>query len=369
MAEALPLRSGTGALHTQELSSGGLACYEPFSASARDDTAARCSVREPDLAVVCAAELYNASALRRQLPDVPRDAGEAAIIASLYRRYGVDCVQHLRGAFSFALWDMREERLLLATDAFAIQPLHYYCDDHVLAFGSRINAVLEAPATPHRIDLQAVFHYVYFNCVPTPHTIYEGIKKLPPGHLLCFSAAGMRLEPYWDISYADDRRRLADCAPPISGFLADAVRAQATYDGHADRVGAFLSGGTDSSAISGLLGEVLQRPAKTFSIGFAEEEFNEIAYARVVARRFRTEHHEYFVTPTDAAEVLPQLVRAYDEPFGNSSAIATYYCAKLAREHDVTTLLAGDGGDELFGGNTRYVTNEVFELYHILPRW
>jgi asparagine synthase (glutamine-hydrolysing) len=368
MAEALPSHPGAGALHTQELPSGGLASYEPFPASPPD--AARCSVRDPDLAVVCAAELYNAGALRRQLHDVlPHDAREAAIIAALYRRYGADCVQHLRGAFSFALWDTQEERLLLATDAFGIQPLHYYYGNQGLAFGSRINAILAAPETPRQIDLQAVFHYVYFTCIPTPHTIYAGIKKLPPGHLLCFSTAGMRLEQYWDISYADARRRLADCAPAISGYLADAVRAQATYDGQADRVGAFLSGGTDSSAISGLLGEVLQRPAKTFSIGFADEDFNEIAYARIVARRFRTEHHEYFVTPRDAAEFVPQLARAYDEPFGNSSAIATYYCAKLAREHEVTTLLAGDGGDELFGGNTRYVTNQVFELYHTLPRW
>jgi len=370
MAEALPLRAGAGALHTHELAFGGFACYEPFPALASNADARRGSVREPDLTVVCAAELYNSSALRRQLHDVlPAEAGEAAIIAALYRRYGLDCVKHLHGAFSFALWDTQAERLLLATDAFGIQPLHYYCGDQGLVFGSRIKAILEAPATPRRIDLQAVFHYVYFSCVPTPHTIYEGIKKMPPGHYLSFSAAGLRLEQYWDISYADDPRRLADCAPVISEYLADAVRVQATYDGQADRVGAFLSGGTDSSAISGLLGEVLHRPAKTFSIGFAEEDFNEIAYARIVARRFRTEHHEYFVTPEDTAAFLPQLARAYDEPFGNSSAVATYYCAKLAREHDVTTLLAGDGGDELFGGNTRYVTNEVFEAYHTLPRW
>jgi asparagine synthase (glutamine-hydrolysing) len=370
MAEALRLQAGAAALHTHELAFGGLACYEPLPAPAADGDGRRCSLRAPDLTVVCAAELYDSSALRRQLHDVlPPEAAEAAIIAALYRRYGLDCVKHLHGAFSFALWDAQAERLLLATDAFGIQPLHYYCGDQGLVFGSRIQAILQAPATPRRIDLQAVLHYIYFSCVPTPLTIYEGLKKLPPGHYLSWSSAEMRLEQYWDISYPDDPRRLADCAPRISEYLANAVRLQATYDGNADRVGAFLSGGTDSSAISGLLGEVLQRPAKTFSIGFAEEDFNEITYARLVARRFGTEHHEYFVTPEDAAAFLPQLARAYDEPFGNSSAVATYYCAKLARDHDVTTLLAGDGGDELFGGNTRYITNQVLEIYHAVPRW
>ena len=370
MAEALPLHTGAGVLHTHELALGGLACHEAFPAPAADGGGGRTSIHEPDLTVVCAAELYDATDLRRQLRDtLPAGAGEAALIAALYRRYGRECVRYLHGAFSFALWDANQERLLLATDAFAIQPLHYYCGDQGLVFGSRITAILAAPAVPRRIDLQAVFHYVYFSCVPTPHTIYEGIKKLPPGHSLSFSAAGMELTQYWDITYADTPRPVADCAPPISQHLERAVRAQAIYDGDADRVGAFLSGGTDSGAITGLLGEVLHRPAKTFSIGFAEEDFNEIAYARIIAQRFRTEHHEYFLTAEDTAAFLPQLVRAYDEPFGNSSAIGAYYCAKLARDHGVTTLLAGDGGDELFGGNTRYITNEVFEVYHALPRW
>ncbi len=370
MAEALPLRAGQGTLHLHELAGVGLASYESVPGSAPDADPRRASLRGPDLTVVCAAELYNANTLRRQLRDVLiPEAGEAAIIEAMYRRHGLECVKHLQGAFSFALWDSQAERLLLATDAFGIQPLHYYCGDQGLAFGSRINAILEAPATPRQIDLQAVLHYVYFSCVPTPHTIYAGIKKMPPGHALSFSAAGMSLDQYWDMSYTDGSRRLADCAPAISQHLADAVRVQATYDGHADRVGAFLSGGTDSSAITGLLGEVLHRPAKTFSIGFAEEDFNELAYARLIAREFRTEHHEYLVTPEDTAALLPRLARAYDEPFGNASAVATYYCATLAREHDVTTLLAGDGGDELFGGNTRYVTNQLFEIYHTVPRW
>jgi len=370
MAEALPLRPGAGALHTHELECGGFACWEPSPALTPAGEARRGVARQPDLTVVCAAELYNATALRHRVhPTLPEDAGEAAIIAALYRRDGLACVQHLRGAFAFALWDAHEERLLLATDAFGIQPVHYACGDHGLVFGSRITPILAGPLTPRRIDLQAVLHYVYFSCIPTPHTIYAGVRKLPPGHYLSFSSKEMRLEQYWDISYRDDPRQLADCAPGIRQYLAEAVRIQATYDSHADGVGAFLSGGTDSGAISGLLGEALHRPAKTFSIGFAEADFNEIGYARIVARAFGTEHHEYFVTPRDTADFLPELARAYDEPFGNSSAVATYYCAKLAREHGVTTLLAGDGGDELFGGNTRYVTAEIFELYHHLPRW
>lgn len=367
MAETLPSRAGAGAVRTYEFAGGGFATYEQSSATP-DAEGGRSAVREPGLTLVCAAEIYNAAALRQQC-HLPPDASEAAIIAALYRRDDLACVRQLEGAFAFALWDAQRERLLLATDAFGIQPLHYACSDRGLVFGSRIAAILQAPDTPRQIDLQAVLHYLYFTVVPTPHTIYHGIKKLPPAHYLTFSNAGIHLEQYWDMSYADAPAPLADCAPAIPRHLAEAVRAQATYGGQTDRVGAFLSGGTDSSAISLLLGEVLQRPAQTFSIGFAEEDFNEIGYARIAARRFRAEYHEYFVTAEDTAAFLPQLAQAYDEPFGNSSAIAAYYCATLAREAGVDTLLAGDGGDELFAGNTRYVTNEIFEIYHRVPQW
>ncbi|MDX2165616.1 MAG: asparagine synthase-related protein [Deltaproteobacteria bacterium] len=364
MAEALPVRAGD-VLHTYALDAGGFASHAGDAAAGRDS-----AHQEPGLTVVCAAELYNAAVLREEVGDaLPPAAGEAALIAALYRRHQLGCVRQLQGAFAFALWDVERARLLLATDGFGIQPLHYLVGEPGLMFGSRIAAILRAAATPPGIDPQAILHYVYFSVVPTPHTVYRGIRKLPPGHLLTYADGAMHLEPYWDVSYADAPVRLADCAPPIPRLLGDAVRAQATYGGAADRVGAFLSGGTDSSAISGLLGDALQRPARTFSIGFAEADFNEIGYARLAAERFRSEHHEYFVTAEDAAAFLPQLAAAYDEPFGNSSAIGAYYCARLARAAGVDTLLAGDGGDELFAGNTRYVANQIFERYHRVPAW
>jgi asparagine synthase (glutamine-hydrolysing) len=211
MAETLPLPAGTGAAQMHEFARGGFAWHQAAAASAPDTGIEPAIVRAPHLAVVCAAELYNAGALRQALGDLlAPDAGDAAIIAALYRRYGLQCVQHLRGAFSFALWDAQEERLLLATDAFAIQPLHYYCGADGLVFGSRIAPILDGPATPRRIDPQAVFHYFYFSCVPTPHTIYADIKKLPPGHFLTFSTAGMELVQYWDIAYADEARPLSE---------------------------------------------------------------------------------------------------------------------------------------------------------------
>lgn len=364
MAEALPLRAGDGALHTYAFDAGGLATHTPAAEAAR-----RSALVEPGLAVVCAAELYNAAALREELgAALPAEAGEAALIAALYRRHALDCVRRLQGAFAFALWDGERARLLLATDGFAIQPLHYRVGADGLAFASRLAALRRAPGGASDIDPQAVLHYVYFSFVPTPHTIYRGVHKLPPGHLLTYANGVVQLQPYWDVSYSDAPARLAECARPIPRLLGDAVRTQATYGGGADRVGAFLSGGTDSSAISGLLGRVVQ-PARTFSIGFAETDFNESGYARLAAQHFRTQHHEYVVSAADAAAFLPQLAAAYDEPFGNSSAIAAYHCARLARAAGVETLLAGDGGDELFAGNTRYVTNEVFELYHRVPGW
>jgi asparagine synthase (glutamine-hydrolysing) len=367
MAEALPVRSGAGAVHAYDLETGGLATYTPGTDAAV--VGRRSALVEPGLTVVCAAEIYNAALLREELRTEPADTGDAALIAALYRRHELGAVRHLQGAFAFALWDRDRARLLLATDGFAIQPLHYRVGDDGLAFGSRIAPLLRAPGHAADIDLQAVLHYVYFSFVPTPHTIYRGIRKLPPGHYLTYANGAVQLAPYWDVSYADVPARLQECAPPIPRLLGDAVRTQAAYGGDPDRVGAFLSGGTDSSAISGLLGEALRRPARTFSIGFAEADFNEINYARLAAERFRSEHHEYFVTAEDAAAFLPQLVAAYDEPFGNSSAIAAYHCARLACDAGVDTLLAGDGGDELFAGNTRYVSNEIFELYHRVPGW
>lgn len=371
MAGTLPLHANVGTLHTCEFPGGGVAVYQEFPWPDPAAERRRSVVQQPDLTLVCAAEIYNAATLRRQVETTtPSEPGEADLIAALYRRYGVACVGYLQGAFSLALWDAREQHLLLATDAFGIQPLHYYVDAEKCVFGSRLQALLQVPGMPRQIDPTAVWHYLYFTCVPTPKTIYQGIKKLPPGHFLVLSRTGVHLEQYWDMRYAEATQlRVRDCATAVHQHLAEAVRVQATYGEQADTVGSFLSGGTDSSTVSGLLRQALSKPAKTFSIGFAEERFNEISYARLAARHFRMEHHEYFVTPEDTMALIPQLLQTYDEPFGNASVIPTYYCAKLAREHGVETLLAGDGGDELFGGNTRYVDDKIFEIYHALPLW
>jgi asparagine synthase (glutamine-hydrolysing) len=371
MAEALPLPAHTGTLDTCEFHTGGFAIYQQHPLLLPEVDHTHGLIQHSDLTLVCTAEFYNRATLAQHLhtPASAR-ADEAAIIGALYRQYGIECVRYLSGAFAFALWDAKQQQLLLATDAFGIQPLYYYFDADKLVFGSRLNAILKVPAVPKQIDLKAVFQYLYFSCVPTPYTIYQGIKKLPPGHYLLYSKTGLRLTQYWDMHYEEEpQHRQAYFASTLRQYLAEAVRVQATYGGQTENLGSFLSGGTDSSTVSGLLGQVLHKPAKTFSIGFAEERFNEIAYARIAARHFGTEHYEYFVTPEDTAALIPKLVHAYDEPFGNASAIPTYYCAKLAREHGVEILLAGDGGDELFGGNTRYVTDKIFEIYHYWPLW
>ncbi|MCI0621705.1 MAG: asparagine synthase (glutamine-hydrolyzing) [Acidobacteria bacterium] len=368
MVETLPLYSEIGWQHIVDHPGGGFGVYQQFSQPDTDRLRSVC--RQHDLCVVCAGDFYNAPELKAQFNGTgSRLEQEASLIATMYRQRGPRFLSLLRGAFSLAVWDGRRRQLLLATDPFGIRPLHYCFDNARLAFGSRISAVLKAPEIPKRIDLNAIYEYFFFSCIPTPDTAYLGIKKVPPGHYLLFSQASLKIEPYWKIRFEEDFSQSPSYfADGIRTRLKEAVRTQSNYQEPA-RVGAFLSGGTDSSTISGLLGSVLGRTSKTFSIGFGEDQFNEISYARIANHHFQTEHREYFVTPEDTAALIPDLVQAYDEPFGNASAVPTYYCARLARQNGVELMLAGDGGDELFGGNSRYADDKIFEVYQQVPQW
>src|SRR6185436_11734314 len=205
---------------------------------------------------------------------------------------------------------------------------------------------------------------VYFHMVPGPQTIYANRTRLLPGTFLTWRNGTSEVRPYWQMRYVEnDRRSFAELKEQFLAVLRESVRQSAERG----PVGTFLSGGTDSSTVAGILGEVTGEPARTYSIGFQAEGYDEMEYARIAARHFGTRHHEYYVTPDDVAKAIPAIAAVFDQPFGNSSAVPTYYCAKLARDDGVDTLLGGDGGDELFGGNTRYARQRVFERYGLVP--
>jgi asparagine synthase (glutamine-hydrolysing) len=266
------------------------------------------------------------------------------------------------GDFAVGLTDAAG-RSFLAVDRFAIRSLCYRVIDGHLHFAERADtlAALEPRA---EIDPQAVFDYLYFHVIPSPRTIFRGVHRLPPAHYAWFEGGNLTVAPYWVPEFKEERAPSFDAmATEFRQALQDAVAAQ--LDG--SKPACFLSGGTDSSTVAGMIGQVAGRAAATYSIGFEAEGYDEMQFARIAARHFGTEHHEYYVTPDDLVRSIPAVARHYDQPFGNSSALPAYYCAKMAREDGVTKLLAGDGGDELFGGNVRYAKQRIFGWYDQAP--
>jgi asparagine synthase (glutamine-hydrolysing) len=231
--------------------------------------------------------------------------------------------------------------------------------------GSSCDVVAAHPAVNARVDPQAIYNYVYFHMVPGPGTAFSGLRRIPAGHFLLADPAGERLEPYWRMSFLETSR---DDFEPLKREFRSALRSGVQQFSAGSECGTFLSGGTDSSTVSGLLAEASGRAPRTYSIGFEASGYDEMAYARIAARHFRTNHHEYYVTPADVVDAIPRVAAAYDQPFGNASAVPTYFCAKLAREDGVERILGGDGGDELFGGNARYARQHQFALYDRVPR-
>jgi asparagine synthase (glutamine-hydrolysing) len=275
-------------------------------------------------------------------------------------------VRGLAGDFAVAGWNEATSRGLLAIDRIGVHQLVYTQVGGTLAFATTLDALAGYPGVLRRISPQAVFDYLYFHVCPGPETIYRGLLRLPAGHYIEFGQ-GFDPEPreYWSMRFReDDTDSLESLKRSFVGLLESAVGEAAGTTA----AGSFLSGGTDSSTICGMLGRSGGRPARTFSIGFDVSGYDEMKYARIAAQHFGCEHREYYVTPADVVDAVPKIAAFYDQPFGNASAIPTYYCAKLAREEGVERLLAGDGGDELFGGNERYARQQVLGLYHRLPR-
>ena len=311
-------------------------------------------------------EIYNYRELSRELAargHLFRTASDTEAIVHAWEEWGPRAVTRLRGMFALAMWHAPSRTLWLARDRPGIKPLHYATRAGRLSFASEIKSLLVDPGQPRDIDLGALDHYCSFLYTPRDRSIFAGISKLPPGHLLRWRNGETVVEPYWELPPADtfqgDER---DASRALRGTLADAVRSHMVSD---VPLGAFLSGGVDSSTVVGLMAEASSTPVRTFSIGFEESSFDELEHARTVARRFGTRHHEFVVKP-DALEIIDRLIAHFDEPFGDSSAIPTWYVSEIARQH-VTVVLSGDGGDELFGGYERYRPHPRIEQFDRLP--
>lgn len=306
--------------------------------------------------------------LSHDLVELAARRGHRAALNTAYRRHGTELLRHLHGAFSLAVLDRAARRALLAIDRFGVQTMYYACPGDVLVFGSTPSAVGAHPAVTSTVSPQALLNYLYYSVIPSPNVIYQEQSKLLPAQYLLYESGQIDVQYYWQMPYSDPGEgALPELADELMQLLRQAVR-RATDGDDPDALGAFLSGGLDSSTVAGLLTEVTGRPTKTFTVSFGHELYDELDYARAAARHFRTEQHECELTPRDVLKLVPRIAEAFDEPFGNSSAVPAYYCANLAREHGVRTLLAGDGGDELFGGNKRYLEQLVFDAYRHIPR-
>lgn len=319
--------------------------------------------------IVFNGEIYNYRDLQAHLQSSGHrfvTNSDTETIVHAYEEFGAACVERLRGMFAFAIWDDKEKQLFIARDRVGKKPLYYTVTNRgSLVFGSELKSLLEHPEVERRVNPQAIDAYFSLGYVPDPMSIFENIEKLPPGHHLTFKNGRLNVERYWDFRYESNGNghKAADYLEELRELLSEAVKLRLVSD---VPLGAFLSGGVDSSTVVGLMARHLDQPVKTFSIGFNEDSYDELKYARITAKKFGTDHHEFIVTP-DICDVVDQLAWHFDEPFADSSAIPTYVVSKLAREH-VTVVLSGDGGDELFAGYTRYLTERSRSKFDVVPR-
>jgi asparagine synthase (glutamine-hydrolysing) len=324
--------------------------------------------RDGNIRIVFNGEIYNFRDLRSKLESKGhafQTGSDTETIIHLYEEYGEDCVLHLRGMFSFAIWDTRNRKLFVARDRFGKKPLHYLYDTEKFVFGSEIKSILRHPGVYAKVHRPAIINYMAYGYVPDPDTMFLGIHKLPPGHVLTWREGKVETRQYWDMDFNPDNPAQEDdfYYNEADRLLHEAVRVRMISD---VPLGAFLSGGIDSSLVVAMMARQSSEPVKTFSIGFHDDQYNELPYARMVAQRYGTEHYEEIVNP-DAEDVISDLIKVFDEPFADSSAIPTYYVSRLARRH-VTVALSGDGGDEVFAGYDRYLDWPVTRYTDLIPQ-
>jgi len=313
-------------------------------------------------------EIYNFQELRKDLESrghVFRTESDTEAIIHAYEEYGRECLHHLRGMFAFAIWDSRQRVLFVARDRVGKKPVFYFVDGERFLFGSEIKALLADLERPNQLNPIALDHYLAFGYIPAPLTAFQGIKKLPAAHWLEWKEGQVTTGRYWKLRYRPKRQiNIQDAVQELRWRLSEAVRVRLMSD---VPIGAFLSGGIDSSAVVASMAQSLSRPVRTFCVGFDDKALDERPFARMVADRFGTEHTELLVS-APVAEILPRLIWHYDEPFGDSSAVPSYAIAQLTRQH-VTVVLNGDGGDENFGGYDRYLAMRRSRWGDGVPRW
>ena len=293
------------------------------------------------------------------------EKSHAYALSLAYHQYGSKFIEHLNGAFSFAIIDTDTNQLLAGVDRLGQFPLYYTKIDDGIIFGSSVSTILAHTMVPRSVQEQGIYDYLYFHMVPSPHSIYKDIKKLPAGHWLNYANDSVQISNYYQPIFNEMApNSFEEMGKQLKRELKDAV--SHCYEPTL-KTAAFLSGGLDSSTVAGMLSEVSETRAEAYSIGFSAEGYDEMAFARITAKHFGVKLNEYYVTPEDVVDALPIVAASYDEPFGNSSALPAYFCAKVAAENGVERLLAGDGGDELFGGNERYVKQDIFEAYGKIP--
>ena len=317
--------------------------------------------------IVYNGEIYNFPELRPELESRGHrfyTKCDTEVIIHLYEEMGADCVQKLRGMFALAIYDRKKRKLVLARDRLGKKPLHYALLNHKLFFASEIKSILAVAPELAEVNAQGLLEYLYYGYVPDPITAFTRIQKLPPGHLLEFENGEVRIRRYWDLPQYNTHapRSEEECLEELERRLLEATRIRLISD---VPLGAFLSGGTDSSTIVALMARASSAPVKTFSIGFKKDDFNEAHYARIVAQNFGTDHHEMILDP-DVVQTVEYLSSSLEEPFGDSSMLPTYYVSQMARRH-VTVALSGDGGDEVFAGYDRYRIHSARGIFEHVP--
>ena len=309
------------------------------------------------VAVVLNGEIYNFQDLREDLQRRGhrfKTQGDTEVIAHLYEEEGIDCVKRLHGMFAFALWDQPRRRLLLARDRIGKKPLLYALRPGTISFASEMGSLIQDPEISREIDFQALDAYLALQYVPVPQSAFRSVHKLPPGTTLCWEGGDPKIERYWRLTY-EPKRQVADrreVEEEIREQIRRAVKRRMISD---VPLGAFLSGGVDSSAVVAAMAQQSSEPVKTFSIGFEDQDVSELPRARLMAERYATDHHEFIIKP-DVLELIPQIVRHYGEPFADTSSVPSFCVSRMAREL-VTVALNGDGGDENFAGYHSYVAN------------
>src|SRR6202048_4250404 len=319
--------------------------------------------------IVYNGEIYNFLELRPELESRGhqfRTHCDTEVIIHLYEEMGADCVKKRRGMFALPIYDKTKRKLILARDRLGKKPLHYALHNGNLYFASEIKSILAVAPELAEVNSQGLLEYLYYGYVPDPITAFTGIQKLPPGHLLEFQDGKIRIRQYWDLPEYNTHvpKNEDECLEELEQRLLEATKIRLISD---VPLGAFLSGGTDSSTIVALMARASSGPVKPFSIGFKKDDFNEANYARIVANKFGTEHHEMILEP-DVVKTVEHLTSSLEEPFGDSSMLPTYYVSQMARQH-VTVALSGDGGDEIFGGYDRYRIHAGRRIFERVPGW